>query len=255
MFSKIVLKILRQACDSYCSRTYVSCGTSRSQIIMTHPEHTSASSAVALAPDTRRLEPRAARAWTEKMGVRALGDGTYFVTGQGGEVYEVDLTSGHCTCPDHSYRGERCKHIRRVALEITGDRIPAPDYRAVTCMACGGQAFVRNEEPSVCESCWFTPGTTVRDRETDDLLVVVEQTGERADCVVVQDSTVADYPTNVGYPHGDPVVRCVYPFSGSSDQSFEDRPRYAFPHSRLEREWRPNQQQQTRSTHQTTLTQ
>lgn len=229
----------------------------RSQNIMTRPAHTSASSAVALAPDIRHLDPRAVRAWTEKMAVRALGDGKYFVVGQGSSVYEVDLTTGRCTCPDHAYRGERCKHIRRVALEITGDRIPAPDHRAVTCMACNGRAFVRNEEPAVCESCWFTPGTTVRDRETGDLLVVVEQTGERADCVSIQDSTVADHPTNVGYPHGDPVVRCVYPFSGSSE-SFEERRRYAFPHSRLEREWRPNHQRRhstQQPTHQLTLTQ
>lgn len=218
---------------------------------MTHPEQSPASSAVALAPDTRRLPPRAARAWTEKMSVRALGSGKYVVVGQSESVYEVDLRSGWCTCPDHQYRGERCKHIRRVALEITGGLVPDPDHRAVTCLACGERAFVREETPAVCESCRFTPGTTVRDRETGDLLVVVEQTGDRADCVLIGDGTVADYPTNVGYPHGDPVVMCVYPFSGSSDEPFEERRQYAFPHSRLEREWRPRRQ--TQSTRQTRL--
>ncbi|WP_248908007.1 SWIM zinc finger family protein [Halocatena marina] len=217
---------------------------------MTHLAHTPASSPTALAPDVSRLDPRAARAWTEKMAVTAIGDGEYVVFGQGGTIYDVDLTAGQCSCPDHTYRGERCKHIRRVALEITGGRIPAPDYRAVTCMACGERSFVRDEEPAVCESCRFTPGTTVRDQETGDLLVVVEQTGQRADCILIQDSTVAEYPTNTGYPHGDPVVRCVYPFSGSADLPFEERRRYAFPHSRLEREWRP-----ARPAHQTTLTQ
>ncbi|WP_233738215.1 SWIM zinc finger family protein [Halocatena pleomorpha] len=210
-----------------------------SRNIMTHPEHPPASSAVALAPDTRRLPPRAARAWTEKMRVRALGDGRYVVVGQSDSAYEVDLQSGWCTCPDHQYRGERCKHLRRVALEITGGRLPDPDRRATTCMACGRRAFVRSEEPAVCESCRFTPGTTVRDRETDDLLVVVEQTGDRTDCVLIDEGTVADYPTNVGYPHGDPVVMCVYPFSGPADEPFEQQQQYAFPHSRLKREWRP----------------
>lgn len=206
---------------------------------MTHPEHTPASSAVALAPDTRRLPPRAARAWTEKMSVLALGDGKYVVVGESDSAYEVDLQSGWCTCPDHQYRGEQCKHLRRVALEITGSRVPDPDQQAITCLACGRRAFVHDGEPAVCESCRFTPGTTVRDRETDDLLVVVEQTGDRADCVLIHEGTVADYPTNVGYPHGDPVVMCVYPFSGSSDEPFEQRRQYAFPHSRLKREWRP----------------
>jgi hypothetical protein len=229
---------------------------------MTHPENTSASTAaVALAPDVSRLDSRAARAWTERMSVRALGKGRYLVVGQAETAYEVDLTTGHCTCPDHTYRSERCKHIRRVAIEVTGNRVPAPGYRAITCMACDERAFVRTEEPAVCESCRFTPGTTVRNRETGDLLIVVEQTEKRADCVVIRDGTVADYPTNLGYPHGDPVVRCVYPFSGSADQSFEERQRYAFPHSRLEREWRPrqekegNQERRDQSlTHQTTLT-
>jgi hypothetical protein len=216
---------------------------------MTHPENTQASTeaAVALAPDVSRLDSRAARAWTEKMAVSPLGEGKYLVVGQDGTAYEVDLTVGRCTCPDHTYRRTRCKHIRRVALEVTRDRIPAPDYRAVTCLACGERAFVRKGEPSVCESCQFTPGTTVRDRETGDLLVVVEQTGKRADCVVIQDGVVADYPTNASYPHGDPVVWCVYPFSGSFDQSFEERQRYAFPHARLEREWRPDPQNRNQS--------
>lgn len=229
---------------------------------MTHSENTHASTeaAVALAPDVSRLDSRAARAWTEKMAVDPVEEGEYLVVVQDGTTYEVDLTASRCTCPDHTYRSTRCKHIRRVALEVTRDRIPAPDYQAVTCLACRDRAFVRTEEPPVCESCRFTPGTTVRDRETGDLLVVVEQTGKRADCVVIQDGTVADYPTNVSYPHGDPVVWCVYPFSGSIDQSFGERQRYAFPHARLEREWRPDSENQnereendTQSSHQTTL--
>jgi hypothetical protein len=219
---------------------------------MTHSENTPASTeaAVALAPDINRLDSRAAKAWTEKMAVSPLGEGKYLVVGQDDTAYEVDLTVSRCTCPDHTYRRTRCKHIRRVALEVTRDRIPAPNHRAVTCLACGERAFVRTGEPPVCESCQFTPGTTVRDRETGDLLVVVEQTGQRADCVVIRDGTVADYSTNVGYPHGDPVVWCVYPFSGSIDQSFEERQRYAFPHARLEREWRPNSTNQDQNQNQ-----
>lgn len=208
---------------------------------MTQREHTPAShkSAVALAPELDRLSPRAKRAWTEEMAVSALDSGRYHVTGQTG-VYEIDLESGDCSCPDHIYRNELCKHLRRVAVEVTMGRLPAPNQRAVTCMACHERHFVHSSDPAVCESCQFTKETPVRDRETGDLLVVVEQTGERADCVsiVTRDgrTSIADYPTNRAYPHGDPVVWCIYPFSGESEQ------RYAFPHSRLVREWRPHRE-------------
>jgi hypothetical protein len=186
------------------------------------------------------------------MAVTALGGGIYEVDSASGHVYSVDLLDGKCSCPDHQMRGERCKHIRRVALEITGGRVPAPGRRAVDCLACGREAFVRESDPAVCEDCRLPPGTTVRDRETDALLVVVETTGERADEVRVPrqgtlaefdgagdeapaETTVADYPNNRYYPREDPVVRAVYPFSGDPDTPFEDLRRYSFPLSRLDR--------------------
>jgi len=202
---------------------------------MTHSEHTSASpSRTALAPDTARLDPRAARAWTQRMAVTAVGDGRYLVDSESGNRYVVDLPAGRCTCPDRTIRGQRCKHIRRVAIEITRERVPSPGRRGVVCAACDRRAFVPEDGVAVCSDCHRDRGTPVRDRRTGDLLIVVEQTADRADAVTVDDSgdpvTVADYPTNRGYPPDDPVVYAVYPFSG---RALEDRDRYAFPHARL----------------------
>ncbi|MWG34713.1 SWIM zinc finger family protein [Halomarina oriensis] len=223
---------------------------------MTPTEHTPASPRSALAPDTRLLDPRAARAWTEKMAVTALGGGIYEIESDSGHTYAVDLLEGRCSCPDHQMRGVRCKHIRRVALEITGGRAPAPGRRAIECVACGHDAFVREDDPAVCDDCRLTPGTTVRDRETDALLVVVETTDQRAAEVTVpkkrertladlesdaaasddaEETTVADYPNNRYYPREDPIVRAVYPFSGDPNTPFEELRRYSFPLSRLDR--------------------
>jgi hypothetical protein len=46
--------------------------------------------------------------------------------------------------------------------------------------------------------------------------------------------TVADYPTNEGYPGDDLVVEVVYPFS-RPEVALADLPRYSFPLSRLAR--------------------
>ncbi len=34
----------------------------------------------------------------------------------GGKSYEVDYMLQTCTCPDHVFRGTRCKHIRAVNI-------------------------------------------------------------------------------------------------------------------------------------------
>ena len=45
----------------------------------------------------------------------------------GGSRYSVELDGNtpHCTCPDHEFRGEKCKHI--YAVEYTIKRKTAPD--------------------------------------------------------------------------------------------------------------------------------
>jgi len=190
----------------------------------------------ALAPDLRRLNERAARAWTERMAVRPLGDAAYAVDSASGATYVVDLADHSCSCPDHRIRGETCKHMRRVAIEISTRRVPPPGERRANCAACGVEAFVGEDaEPPLCEACRLDPGDVVTDRETDDRLVVVRVTPDLADEVSVEgtDTTVADYATNDGYPSDDLVVEAVY--LGDLGRTGDPRQsrHYSFPLSRL----------------------
>jgi hypothetical protein len=196
---------------------------------MTHTRNTPASRKESLAPDLDGMRERATRAWTERMAVSALGDGRYAVDSQSGATYTVDLPQKRCSCPDHAIRGERCKHLRRVAIEITEGRVPPPGLRAADCLACGREAFVSEDTRlPLCDFCAFDPGERVRDRETGDLLIVVRTTDRRADEVEIEalDSTVAAHPTNRAYDPAEPVVEAVYP---GSDHH------YSFPRSRLVR--------------------
>jgi len=188
---------------------------------------------VALAPDLRRLSDRAARAWAERMAVRPLGDGEYAVDSESGATYAVDALAGTCTCPDRRIRGKRCKHLRRVAIEITTGRVSPPDCTA-DCAACGADVLPAEDgaDPPLCAGCRVDAGDVVLDRETGDRLVVVRVTDERASGVEVPEArtTVAEYPANDGYPSDDPVVEAVY----VTDLTRRDDPRrYSFPLSRL----------------------
>ncbi len=191
---------------------------------------------VALAPDLRSMSDRAARAWAEHMAVRPLGDGEYAVDSESGATYIVDALEGTCTCPDATIRGETCKHLRRVAIEITTRRVPPPGHRRGTCAACGSEAFVPadGDPPALCSACHVETGEVVLDRETGDRLVVLSVTDRRADEVTVPEAgtTVADYPTNDGYPDGDLVVEAAYLTEAVAD---EDPRHYSFPRSRLRR--------------------
>jgi hypothetical protein len=200
---------------------------------MTHTRNTPASRRESLVPDLGGLPERAARAWTERMAVTALREGRYTVESQSGASYTVDLARKRCSCPDHEIRDERCKHLRRVAIEITEGRVPPPGFRAADCLSCGREAFVHEETRlPLCEYCAFDSGERVRDRETGDLLTVVRTTDCRADEVEIEalGYSVAAHPTNRAYDPSEPVVEAVYPNS--------DR-RYSFPRSRLVRRPRP----------------
>lgn len=73
------------------------------------------------APETPGLSDRSRRAVTEAMTVD--GDpfgGVLSVTGESAETYAVDVQEGRCTCPDHTYRGVECKHLRRARLAAAG---------------------------------------------------------------------------------------------------------------------------------------
>lgn len=196
----------------------------------------------------RDLDERSWRARTESMRVLALGRGQYAVEGESGNEYLVDVEAGRCSCPDHAIRGVRCKHMRRVALEITAGRVAPPSWVASTCASCGGFALVPPgaSEPHLCATHRLRVGERARDRETGEVVLVVTVSPLRADEVTVPgtETSVAAYETNAGYPDSDPVVGAVYPSVRVTDAGA--RPGslrvYSFPVSRLERvdggEWR-----------------
>lgn len=188
-----------------------------------------------LAPDLSALDDRSVRAWTEPMTVRQLPDDRYAVDGKSGATYVVDLEQSTCSCPDHVIRGERCKHLRRTAIEVTRGRVPSPRTRPRFCAVCGGRLKPADgDEPPLCAACGPEPGEIVLDRGTGSRLLVVEVTANRADEVEIPDRgwTVADHPTNRGYDPDDPVIEAVY----VEDIGEKDSPRrYSFPVSRIAR--------------------
>jgi hypothetical protein len=181
------------------------------------------------------MDERSARAWTESMAVRPLGRGRYAVDSQSGATYVVDLPASDCSCPDHEIRGERCKHLRRVAIEVNRGLVPPPGKLDGICRACGRPRFVTERVPHLCAECNLEVGQFARDRETGDLVVVARVTDRPADRTRIEsaDCTVAEYPKNEGYPPEDPVVEVVYP-SALPHTSFDELQRYSFPLSRLQ---------------------
>ena len=181
----------------------------------------------ALAPDLRRLDERAARAWTEEMAVRPLGDGRYAVDAESETTYVVDLPGRSCTCPDNQIRGQHCTHLRRVAIEITSHRVPPPGKTWAVCDSCEAETFVDEDAPGphLCPACRLEPGDVVVDREADDRLVVRAVTDRRADEVRIDaaGTTVADYPTNEGYPADDLVVEVSYLADVARERGDADR--------------------------------
>ncbi|ELY55772.1 zinc finger SWIM domain-containing protein [Natronolimnohabitans innermongolicus JCM 12255] len=175
------------------------------------------------------------------MSVLPLGDGLYEIESASDHTYLVDLEAGRCTCPDHVFRDVRCKHIRRVAIEITHGRTPPPGKLSVTCHDCGETTFVDEDaaEPFYCEAHTIYPGDAVVDRETDDRLTVVDVSELRADAVTISDreTTVADYATNEGYEPDVPVVGAVYPHATVATNGVipDSLKVYVFPRTRLEK--------------------
>jgi hypothetical protein len=188
------------------------------------------------------LEERSRRARTEPMSVLALGDGLYEIESASDHTYLVDLEGGRCTCPDHVFRGVRCKHIRRVAIEITEGRTPPPGKIAVACHDCDTAVFVDEETagPTYCEEHAIWPGDRVIDRETGDRLTVVDVSELRADAVRLRatGNTVAEYATNANYDADVPVVGAVYPHATVAPNGVvpESLRVYVFPRTRLEKQ-------------------
>ncbi len=85
---------------------------------------------------------------------------TYAVDSASGAHCVVDRAEWSCRCPTR-LRGETCKQLRRVALEITADSLFDLDDQS-TCSVCGA----RTTGAGLCENCQPDPGDVVPDRET-----------------------------------------------------------------------------------------
>lgn len=194
----------------------------------------------ALSPGGGRAT-RAERARSEPMAVVPVGDGSYDVVTEGDRVYTVDLPERRCTCPDARIRGARCKHLRRVAIDVTEGRVPAPGERAARCRVCGRAVHVPedDDDPVYCDDDTLRPGEYAVDREHGTLVVVARTTDRRADEVDLGDGhTVASYPGNEASPDRDAVVEVCYPLPAGLDaEAVQARTvrRYSFPRSRLRR--------------------
>lgn len=192
-------------------------------------------------PTSEHLAERSRRARTEPMSVLPLGDGLYEVESASDHTYLVDLESGRCTCPDHVFRDVRCKHVRRVAIEITEGRTPPPGKLSIPCHDCADPVFVDEDEPEpiYCSRHRIRPGDAVTDRETGDRLTVVDVSDLRADAVTIREagSTVAEYGTNDRYEPDVPVVGAVYPHASVKPNGVVPRSLkvYTFPRTRLEK--------------------
>ncbi|WP_435145551.1 SWIM zinc finger family protein [Halobaculum sp. P14] len=219
---------------------------------MTHSESTAASTARQTLPGGDHTG-RAGRARTEPMTVRALRGDAYLVDTDSGR-YDVDFDAGRCSCPDHVVRGARCKHLRRVALEIEAGAVAPPGQRRGACAVCGDDVFVpvaadSDADSHLCDRHRPRRGDVVRDRETGSLLVVTDVTTDRADArETAEGRLVADYDTNRDYGRHEPVVDAVYLESVDGTDDTDDaggdapdyvsvagRRRYGFPASRLRR--------------------
>lgn len=62
-------------------------------------------------------DPRTQRARRDIEAVEETPDGDYIVASTSGSEYRVSLIGeeARCECPDHEFRGARCKHIRAAA--------------------------------------------------------------------------------------------------------------------------------------------
>jgi len=175
------------------------------------------------------------------MSVLALGHGLYEIESASDNTYLVDLEAGRCTCPDHVFRDVRCKHIRRVAIEITEGRTPPPGKITVQCHDCPTALFVDEDAagPFYCEVHTIRPGDPVIDRETGDRLTVVDVSVLRADAVRIDAAgcTVAEYGTNENYDPDVPVVGAIYPYASVARHGVvpESLKVYVFPRTRLEK--------------------
>ena len=73
--------------------------------------------------------------------------GNYAVEGQSGRLYIVDVGLGSCSCPDQQKdHVDRCKHLRRVDLELEAGMVPTPDGRLPRTQRVASDGGIPNSE-------------------------------------------------------------------------------------------------------------
>ena len=88
--------------------------------------HSGTESSIGSSTSPRIESGRFERAITEAMTVERVADRFYNVHSQSGNIYEIDLQTGACICPDCQQRGDRyvCKHaIRASFVEIIAEGV------------------------------------------------------------------------------------------------------------------------------------
>jgi hypothetical protein len=114
---------------------------------MTDSESTSSSVASAGDPRTKR-----AREEAMAVSLRRAG-GIYTVHSESENTYRVDITRTECTCPDQQRsETERCKHLRRVDMEIRNRTVPTPDGRLPERPVADGGATTSSSQPAESET-------------------------------------------------------------------------------------------------------
>jgi hypothetical protein len=79
-------------------------------------------------PDHDDLDVRALTQFLtvlEDVGRARDAEDLFIVVSESGSEYLVDIREGACECPDHEYRGRKCKHIRRVEFATGCRPVPA----------------------------------------------------------------------------------------------------------------------------------
>ena len=139
----------------------------------------------------------------------------YVVVSESGGAYLVDVRAGTCTCPDYRFRGNRCKHIRRVEF-ATGERAIPPGLEGVD-PDIGRHLHGSERRDALADV--FPVGAVVRDsRDTNGRggrMRVLRVLGVRADEYEIwPGTTVAEYD-----PRSDPADRVVeVVFEGELDR-------------------------------------
>lgn len=145
-------------------------------------------------------------------------DDHYVVVSESGAEYFVDLRAGTCTCPDYRFRGNRCKHIRRVEF-ATGKREIPPGIDGVDPDL--GRHLHDSEMDGLAEQ--FPTGAVVRDRRDTSgrgsRMRVLRVLDARADeYEIFPGTTVAAYD-----PYSNPDDRVVeVVFEGDLDRRVPD---------------------------------